>query len=84
MKQRDIAVIVAIALVSGIFSYVLANVVLGGSKAYKLTAPSVDAISADFNQPNTKYFNRQSIDPTVNIIIGDSSNINPLKTTKTP
>lgn len=73
MKRRDLVVIVAIAFASGVFSYVLANLFFGGEKAYKLTSPKVDAISADFKQPNQKYFNSQSVDITQLIQIGGST-----------
>ena len=37
----------------------------------------VDAISSDFKQPSSKYFNRLSIDPTKLIQIGDNVNQKP-------
>lgn len=77
MKQKDIIVIVAIAIVSAIFSYVMANFIFGGEKAYKLTAPTVDPISAEFKLPDERYFNKDSLNPTKDITIGDSSNSAP-------
>ena len=80
MKQRDIIIIVAVAVIGGLFSFVIANALLGGKKAYKLTAPTtVDAITSNFPQPDTAYFNKYSLDPTKNITIGDSSNNQPFK-----
>ena len=57
MKQKDIIIIVAIAVISGIFSFAIANFLFGGQKAHKLTAPSVQAISSDFKLPDSTYFN---------------------------
>jgi flagellar basal body-associated protein FliL len=80
MKKNDIAIIVAVAIVSGIMSYVLANFLFGGKKAYQLKAPTVEPISAEFKQPDTAYFNRNSLDITKDITIGDSSNSQPFNT----
>jgi len=80
MKQKDIITIVAVAIISGIFSFVIAGFLFGGSKSYKLTAPTVNAISADFKLPDQAYFNKQSINPTKNIKIGDTTNATPFKT----
>ncbi|HUD03738.1 MAG TPA: hypothetical protein VMR51_03035 [Patescibacteria group bacterium] len=80
MKQKDIIIIVAIAVISGIFSFAIANFLFGGQKAHKLTAPSVQAISSDFKLPDSTYFNKRSLDLTKNITIGDSTNPAPFNT----
>ncbi len=74
MKKKDITVIVAIAIMSGIFSMVISSLIFGGSKAYNLKAPKVEPISAEFNSPSTRYFNDNSINPTVDIQIGGNNN----------
>jgi len=80
MKQKDIAIIIATAFVSAVFSYVLANYLFGGAKAYKLTAPTIDPITAEFKIPDSAYFNRQSINLTKDITIGDGANSTPINT----
>ena len=80
MKQKDLIIIVAVAVVAGIFSYVIANFIFGGEKSYKLTAPTVQPITAEFKQPDQAYFNTNSLNPTKNITIGDSTNNQPFKT----
>lgn len=77
MKSRDLSVIVASAVVSGIFAFVLSNFIFGGEKSYNLKAPKVEEISAEFVQPDSKYFNRGSINPTKLITIGDSGSEDP-------
>ncbi|MFO0881876.1 MAG: hypothetical protein U0491_00295 [Candidatus Saccharimonadales bacterium] len=79
MKQKDIVLILVVAFVSGVLSFVLANLLFGGEKSYNLKAPTIDAISADFKQPNTTYFNSNALNPTKNIVIGDSTNNQPFK-----
>jgi hypothetical protein len=79
MKQKDIIVIIVVVFVSGVLSFVIAKTLFGGEKKYKLTAPTVDAISSEFKQPDTAYFNKDSLNPTKNITIGDSTNNTPFK-----
>lgn len=74
MKQRDIAVIIAVAIVAGLASFGVSQLLFGGDKQYKLTAPLVEPISADFKNPSATYFNNRSINLTVNIKIGDGGN----------
>lgn len=74
MKRKDILIIIAVAVVSAIFSYVISNAVFGGTDSSKLlSAPEVQPISADFPQPDPRYFNKESLNPTRDITIGDYS-----------
>jgi len=74
MKQRDIFIIVAAAIVAGLFSLIISNLLFGGSKTYNLTAPQIEPISTEFITPDSRYFNDDAIDPTVDIQIGDTTN----------
>ena len=82
MKQKDVLLIVVIAIVAAVFSFVLSNMLFGGEKAYTLKAPTVSKISKEFILPSDKVFNSQALNPTKNITIGDSSNTTPFKTTR--
>ena len=76
MKQKDIAILIAVAFMSAVFSLLLSNVFFSSPKdAQKVE--TVDAISADFPSPNKKYFNEKSVDPSKLVEIGNSSNQNP-------
>lgn len=77
MKQKDIVIIIAVAGIAAILSFVLANFLFGGKKSANLTSPKVDAINANFTLPSTQYFNKNALDPTVNITIGGSTNNTP-------
>lgn len=79
MKKNDILLIVVIAIVAGTLSLVIANFIFGGEQKYNLKAPTVEAISADFPKPDERYFNAQALNPTRNIVIGDSANNEPFK-----
>ena len=82
MKQKDILVIVVVSIVAGVFSFIIANAIFGGEKAYKLTSPTIDPISSEFKQPTSAYFNASSINPTKDITIGDGSNTKPFNPTQ--
>lgn len=73
MKQKDIVIIVAVALVSAIFSYVVAGAVFGSKDKENLKAPIVQPISSQFSIPATDdpYINKNSINPTKTITIGE-------------
>ena len=74
MKQKDVTLIVAVAIFSTVLSLLLSNVLINrpGNKQQK--AEIVEKITDNFQQPDPRYFNDQSIDPTKVIRIGDGSN----------
>jgi hypothetical protein len=79
MKRRDVVVIAAVAMIAGIVSIVVSQLLFGGNRVYNLKAPRVEAVSAQFNTPDKKYFNNLSINPTKIIQIGDTTNPDAIK-----
>jgi len=81
MKQKDIAVIIVIAFVSGVVSFFASNklFVTPDNRAQK--AEIVDPITASFQTPDKKYFNSSSIDPTQSTVIGTDTNADPFNGT---
>jgi flagellar basal body-associated protein FliL len=79
MKQKDILLIVVIAIVAGVISIVAANLLFGGENKYDQKAPEVNEISSEFKQPNEKYYNDKSLNPTKDIKIGDDTNDKPFE-----
>lgn len=77
MKQKDIALILVIAIVSGMISFFAARMLFTTDKDRQMKAEVVDAITTDFEQPSSKYFNANSINPTLQIQIGNDVNANP-------
>lgn len=77
MKQKDVALILVIAAVSAVFSFVLSGWLFGKPADREQKAEIVDVISSDFPLPDSKYFNSNAIDPTQLIQIGDANNPNP-------
>lgn len=77
MKQKDIALIAVIAIVSGVISFLVSGMIFSKPADREQKAEKVDVITSEFSLPSSKYFNSQSIDPTQLIQIGDNDNPNP-------
>ena len=77
MKKKDIMLITVIVIVSGFISLIISNLFISSSKNRSTKVEVVDRIDAEFNQPDKRYFNSRSIDPTKNIRIGDNVNPDP-------
>jgi len=77
MKQKDVALVLVIAIVSAVISFLASNWIFNKPANRQQKAEVVDVITSDFSNPNSKYFNSTSIDPTQLIHIGNSSNPNP-------
>lgn len=77
MKQKDVVLIIVVVFVSSLFSLVFSSLVISSSKNRREKVEVVDAITDEFQKPDTKYFNEQSIDPTKLIQIGDNQNPQP-------
>jgi hypothetical protein len=77
MKQKDIALVAVIVIISGVISLVLSNMIIGSPKSKPQEVEVVEAISADFATPDKKYFNQNSKNFTQTITIGDNPNPQP-------
>jgi hypothetical protein len=77
MKQKDVALILVIAFVSGVLSFLASGIFFGKPADREQKAEVVDVITSDFSLPDAKYFNVNSIDPTQLIQIGNTNNPNP-------
>ena len=77
MKKNDILIIAVVAVVAGLISLFVANFLFGGAKKFNLDAPTVQPISSEFKSPDTKYFNKESLDITKDITVQENSNNQP-------
>jgi hypothetical protein len=80
MKQKDIAVIIIVAFISAIASFVISGKIFVAQKNQQ-QVEVIDHISADFEQPDSKYFNTSSVDPTQLVQIGENTNETPFNST---
>lgn len=77
MKKNDLILIIVIAFISGVLALTISSLTIGSSKNRQQEVEVVDKISADFVQPSKKYFNKDSINPTQIIRIGENTNQTP-------
>jgi hypothetical protein len=81
MKQKDIALIIVIAAISGIISLIVSGKVFVTPANRQQKVEVVDKITTDFTTPDKKYFNAQSIDPAQAIQLSNGDNQNPFNGT---
>ncbi len=77
MKKKDIGVIAAVAVFSGVISILLSGVLFATPEDRRQKVEVVEPISTTFNRPDSRYFNSQSVNPSQNIQIGTDPNSNP-------
>ncbi len=80
MKQKDIAIIVAVVFVSGILSFFISRALFAAPEDLQTEVEVVDPITADFPEPDKRYFNESSVNPTFTITIGDGQSQQPFQT----
>jgi hypothetical protein len=74
MKKTDIAMIILIASVSVLVTYLIANSFPLFKDANKPVSVKVaEKITPDFEKIDTTIFNKDAINPTVEVIIGGNS-----------
>ena len=77
MKKNDIAMIILIASVSVGIAYGVVGAIPGLQQTSKsVEVDSIDAYSAEITEPDSKTFNGDAINPTVDVTIGDTSKQN--------
>lgn len=81
MKQKDIVVIVVIAFLSSIFSFILSGKIFVTPANRQQAVEVVDKITTDFKLPDARYFNSNSINPTLDSQLGTDTNQNPFNGT---
>lgn len=77
MKQKDIVLIVVVAIVAASLSFFVSKKVFSSDADRAVQVKTVEAISTEFKSPDKKYFNDQSINPTKTITIGDNPSQQP-------
>lgn len=77
MKRNDIALIILIASITLVVSFLLVKTVFGEPQNAAVKVEKVDPISSNITQPSTSIFNKDAINPTVVIQIGNAANQQP-------
>lgn len=77
MKKNDIALLILIASISLVVSFLLVKALFGEPQSAQTKVEKVEEISATLEEPSSRVFNNDAINPTVVIQIGDPSNQQP-------
>jgi hypothetical protein len=76
MKQKDIAMIIVVAFVSGVLSFFLSGKIFVTPENRQQEVEVVDKLSSNFELPDSRFFNAESINPTVDVQL-DNTNQTP-------
>jgi hypothetical protein len=83
MKKNDLAILAAVVIISSVFAYILAGSLLGGPKKFNLKVEQIDKIQSTFpdvaGSDFSKFYNKNALNPTQLITIGDAPNTAPFK-----
>ena len=71
MKRSDIAAIVLIAALSVTVAYFVAGAVVGTPSSESVKVQTAEPITATIQEPDPAIFNKDAINPTVEVTIGD-------------
>jgi len=82
MKQKNVSLIVSVAIVAALFSAIISSVLFSATTNRREKVPVASAINPDFPDPGNDenfkaFFNPGALDPTQLIQIGGSSNTQP-------
>jgi len=70
MKRTDVAALIFIASLSVLVAYFIADMVIGKPTSESVKVKTMAPISADIEQPDPSIFNKDAINPTVEVVIG--------------
>ncbi|GAC1387788.1 MAG: hypothetical protein NVS1B7_2630 [Candidatus Saccharimonadales bacterium] len=76
MKQKDKVLIIVVIFVSAVVSFVGASIIFP-VKNRQAKVEVVEKLSSVFQQPDPKFYNNNSLDPTRVISIGNNINTTP-------
>lgn len=74
MKKTDIAMIILIASMSILVSYFVTKSIMGDSNNKPVIVKTAAPISDNIESPSKEIFNKDAINPTVEVTIGGSEN----------
>lgn len=82
MKQKDLRVLILAAVVTAIFSFIIAGLLFGSPAAHSSQVPVVQTLNSSFpdvkNDPDYNAFlNSNALDPTQPVHIGSNNNTAP-------
>lgn len=79
MKSKDFTLIILVVLLSSIFSIVVTSIFISTPKNRQEKVEVVGKITTDFPEVDKKFFNENSIDPTLLIVVTPNNNPKPFQ-----
>ena len=76
MKQSDLITIILVASVGMLATFFVGNAILGNPDLEKAEFKTVNEISTSLEEPDPELFNREAINPTVEVEIGTCEDTN--------
>lgn len=73
MKNSEKASILFIITVSVIASYLIASIVIGSPNSETKKVDTISPITTEVVKPDSSIFNKDAINPTVEVVIGNKS-----------
>lgn len=77
MKQKDWILILVVGFFAGVVSLLLSNILISPASERKAQVEVVSPITSEFQEPDNRFFNTESINPTQPIRIGEAENPQP-------
>jgi hypothetical protein len=71
VKNSEIAALVIIASLSMLIAYFVADAVIGKPTGESVKVKTIAPITADIQAPDSSIFNKDAINPTVEVVIGN-------------
>ncbi len=79
MKKNDFTTLAVAIIVSALFSFLVSRAFISSPNDRKTQVEVVGPITTDFPAPNKKFFNEQSLNPTLLIEITPNNNPTPFQ-----
>lgn len=77
MKKNDIAQMILVVGLSAMAAFLVTTKLITGPKSRSTKVEVVEKISSDFPAADTRIFNANALDPTIDITIGNTFNNQP-------
>ena len=77
MKKNEVAILILIVSIVVLATYFLLNALIGKAAAQPVNVEKAEAFSSELVLPSEKIFNKNAINPTVKVKIGDQSGQQP-------
>lgn len=73
MKKSDLTMVILIASITVIISFIATRAIFGGAEAEQVKVKTVDKINATIQEPDPSIFNSGAINPTYEVTVGSGS-----------